>query len=197
MAGDVLGSQPRHAFRLTVSRTLTMPTKPAEDLETFLKRQDPSTLVSVLIDLANDHEAVQERLARLQMADHPDKLAAGFRKTLTAWRRSSKFFTYREAGEFGRTLEAWLEQVARELLPRDPAFRIPPDTNKSTNVLLVCRGTFRHQVRQRKTRYTSRHAGCGTFLDVVRRSIGAAGGDRTHDPWLRRPILYPLSYSRA
>ncbi len=27
--------------------------------------------------------------------------------------------------------------------------------------------------------------------------IGAAGGDRTHDPWLRRPILYPLSYSRT
>ena len=26
---------------------------------------------------------------------------------------------------------------------------------------------------------------------------GAAGGDRTHDPWLRRPILYPLSYSRC
>ena len=26
--------------------------------------------------------------------------------------------------------------------------------------------------------------------------FGAAGGDRTHDPWLRRPILYPLSYSR-
>ena len=26
--------------------------------------------------------------------------------------------------------------------------------------------------------------------------LGAAGGDRTHDPWLRRPILYPLSYSR-
>ena len=27
-------------------------------------------------------------------------------------------------------------------------------------------------------------------------AIGATGGDRTHDPWLRRPILYPLSYSR-
>jgi hypothetical protein len=27
--------------------------------------------------------------------------------------------------------------------------------------------------------------------------FGAAGGDRTHDPWLRRPILYPLSYSRT
>src|SRR5450830_98521 len=26
--------------------------------------------------------------------------------------------------------------------------------------------------------------------------VGAAGGDRTHDPWLRRQMLYPLSYSR-
>ena len=33
--------------------------------------------------------------------------------------------------------------------------------------------------------------------ECQRRQIGAAGGDRTHDPWLRRPILYPLSYSRA
>ena len=36
------------------------------------------------------------------------------------------------------------------------------------------------------------HAGVG-----VRAWSGAAGGDRTHDPRLRRPILYPLSYSRA
>ena len=28
-------------------------------------------------------------------------------------------------------------------------------------------------------------------------ACGAADGDRTHDPWLRRPILYPLSYSRG
>ena len=98
-----------------------MPPKPTDDLESFLKRQDPSMLVGVLIELANGHEAVQARLARLQLADRPDKLAAGFRKTLTAWRRSSKFFTYREAGEFGRTLEAWLDQVDRELLPKDPA----------------------------------------------------------------------------
>ncbi|GAC1427035.1 MAG: hypothetical protein NVSMB6_27260 [Burkholderiaceae bacterium] len=97
------------------------PPKPTEDLESFLKRQDLSTLVDVLIELANDHEAVEARLARLQLADRPDKLAAGFRKSLTAWRRSSKYFTYREAGAFGRTLEAWLAQVDRELLPKDPA----------------------------------------------------------------------------
>lgn len=38
--------------------------KPADDLETFLKRQDPSTLVGVLIELSNDHQVVQARLAR-------------------------------------------------------------------------------------------------------------------------------------
>jgi hypothetical protein len=98
-----------------------MPPKPTEDLESFLKRQDPSTLVSLLIELANDHEAVQARLARLQLSDRPGKLAAGFRATLTAWRRSSKYFGYRASGEFGCTLEGWLDQVARELLTKDPA----------------------------------------------------------------------------
>ncbi len=97
-----------------------MPPKPTDDLESFLKRQDPLTLVGVLIELANDHEDVKARLARLQMANRPDKLAAGFRKTLTAWIRSSQYVTYSEAGEFGQALEAWLDQIGRELLPKDP-----------------------------------------------------------------------------
>ena len=37
---------------------------------------------------------------------------------------------------------------------------------------------------------------CAARRGLRRRRDGAAGGDRTHDPWLRRPILYPLSYSR-
>jgi hypothetical protein len=98
-----------------------MPQEPAGDLEAFLKRQDPSTLVAVLVELAGDHPAVQQRLARMQLADRPGRLAAGFRKRLSAWRRSTKFYGYRESGEFGRSLEAWLDQVERELLPKDPA----------------------------------------------------------------------------
>ena len=85
MAGDVLGSQPRHAIRLTFA-TATKPPKPAENLENFLKREDPSRRVGVLIELVSDHEVVQARLARLQLADRPDKLAAGFRATLTPGR---------------------------------------------------------------------------------------------------------------
>src|SRR5262249_41629271 len=42
--------------------------------------------------------------------------------------------------------------------------------------------------------------GCNCFplLLLLRcyRKNGAPGGIRTHDPWLRRPILYPLSYGR-
>ncbi len=58
---------------------MTKPPKPADNLEIFLKREDPPTLVGVLIELPSDHEVVQARLARLQLADRPDKLAAGFR----------------------------------------------------------------------------------------------------------------------
>jgi len=97
-----------------------MPRTPPEDLQTFLERQDAPTLVAVLLELAEDHEAVKARLTRLQLADRPDKLAAGFRKTLNGWRRSKWFMVGGEAREFGRTLEAWLDQVARELMPKAP-----------------------------------------------------------------------------
>ena len=97
-----------------------MPKEPAESLETFLQRQDAPTLAAVLLELAADHPAVQQRVARMQWADRPDKLAAGFKKTLAAWRRSTKFYGYSEAHEYGRLLEAWLDQVERELVPKDP-----------------------------------------------------------------------------
>ena len=92
-----------------------------EELATFLARQEPGVLVAVLLELAEQHDAVSDRLARLQLADRPDKLAAGFRKTLSAWRRSKKFHAYRESRAFGQALESWLTQIERELLPKDPA----------------------------------------------------------------------------
>jgi len=90
------------------------------ELEDFLRRQSTDALVDVLLELAADNETVQQRLARLQLADRPDRLAAAFRKQLTAWRRSTKYHGYRETREYARALDGWLDQVARELLPRDP-----------------------------------------------------------------------------
>ncbi len=98
-----------------------MPTPSDNDLESFLLQQAPATLVAVLLELARDHEAVQSRLTRLQLADQPNKLAAGFRKSLNAWRRSTRYFGYSEAGAYGRALESWLDQVESDLLHKDPA----------------------------------------------------------------------------
>jgi hypothetical protein len=91
-----------------------MATDDIEDLEPFVKTLDAPTLASVLLELAREHDAVRRRLARLKLADRPDRLAAAFRKTLAGWRRASKFLAYREAREFGLQLEGWLGQVERE-----------------------------------------------------------------------------------
>lgn len=91
----------------------------ARTLETFVRQQDSETLASVLLELAEDHVALHDRLVRLQLSNQPKVLAAGFRKTLTGW-RSTKFLGYSQAGEFGRELEGWLGQIERDA----PTFEI-------------------------------------------------------------------------
>lgn len=92
-----------------------------EDLEAFLRRQNATELVDLLLDLAQEHDAVLARPARMQLADRPDKLAADFKKTLASLRRSTRFYDYREANGFVSTIGTWLDQVAHELLPKDPS----------------------------------------------------------------------------
>ena len=94
--------------------------KLTESVESFVQRQPASVLAAVLLELAEEDEAVRQRLTRLQLADRPEKLATAFRKTLAAWRRSKKFYDYGESNAFGHELEVWLDQVAREVLPTDP-----------------------------------------------------------------------------
>jgi hypothetical protein len=97
-----------------------MPKAPAETLAEFLTRQDKTALVHVLIELSEADDAVRKRLARLQLADQPDKLAAAFKRTLAGWRRSRKFRSYGEARAYGQALRQWLDQIARELMPSHP-----------------------------------------------------------------------------
>ena len=99
-----------------------MPSKTSLDtLASFIGQQDAATLASILIDLAEDHEAVRERLVRLQLSTQPKALAAAFRKKLEAWKRSNEYHRYAQVSDFGRELEAWLGQVERELMPQHPA----------------------------------------------------------------------------
>jgi len=119
LAAQLLRSDLRPGIGLTPARD-AMDTSPSEDLAGFLDRLPKKTLVTVLIELAQDNEVAKGRLARLQLASQPDKLASSFRKTLAAWKRSTKFYTYSDAHTFGRGLEGWLGDVARELCPVDP-----------------------------------------------------------------------------
>lgn len=96
-----------------------MPTR-KEDLGAFIRRQSADTLASLLLELATYHPEVQQRLERMQLADKPDRLAANFRRTLTAWRRQTRFLDYRASIDWASEVEAWLSQIERELLPRDP-----------------------------------------------------------------------------
>ena len=91
-----------------------------DQLETFLRDQAPESLVSVLLELAAEHEVVRARLARMQLTDQPDKLAASFKKILSGWRHSTRRIRYDEVHEFSLMLNGWLDQVARELMPSDP-----------------------------------------------------------------------------
>ena len=99
-----------------------MPSKITLDtLTSFVRRQDADTLASILIELAENQQAVHERLVRLQLSSQPKALARTFRNKLAAWKRSTKYIDYSQVGDFGRELEAWLGQVERELMPQDPA----------------------------------------------------------------------------
>jgi hypothetical protein len=98
-----------------------MPRTPAFDIETFVRGLDPATLAGLVIELAGEHPLVKQRLVRLHLANDPKRLAAGFKKSLAAWKRASSFLGYREAREFGIELETWLGQIERELMPKDPA----------------------------------------------------------------------------
>lgn len=96
-----------------------MPKPEPEDLEAFVRGRDAAELADVLIELSHRHEAVAERLHRMRLRDRPRDLAKSFRRTLSGWRRSRRFRTGRDALAFGRELEAWLDQVATEVLPAD------------------------------------------------------------------------------
>lgn len=97
-----------------------MPTR-NDKLSGFVRSQSADVLADVLLELAVEHPEVQQRLKRLQLADQPAKLAATFRRTLTGWRRQTRFLDYGDARRWVGEIWAWLEQVEQELLPRDPA----------------------------------------------------------------------------
>ncbi|MEO8302771.1 MAG: DUF6880 family protein [Betaproteobacteria bacterium] len=86
-----------------------------------LRGQAKAELVALLAELAATNSEAEERLARHTLGADPARLAAEFRTRLQAWKRSRRFLGRSAAADFSRALEAWLDEVERELLPLDPA----------------------------------------------------------------------------
>ena len=96
------------------------PDEEAAAARAFLIQLPHTELVDLIVELAETVPEVQERLTRRQLVSDPAKLAANFRQRLQRWRRATRFLEWREAGVFGRSLEGWLDEIERELLPIDP-----------------------------------------------------------------------------
>jgi hypothetical protein len=86
-----------------------------------LRALPQAELATLLAELAATHPEVEERLARHALVGDPARLAAEFRQRLQSWKRSTRFVGRGGAAGFGRELEAWLDEIGRELLPLDPA----------------------------------------------------------------------------
>ncbi len=91
-----------------------------EEIARFLASQDAPTLAQVLLELAEDHEPVYQRLVRLRLRDDPTGLRAQFTVQLQRWETDDRFVRYHDAAAFGRELDVWIAQVQREVLPRFP-----------------------------------------------------------------------------
>ena len=85
-----------------------------------LRSQPKEKLAALLAELAATNPPVEERLARHALTADPARLAAEFRTRLQTWKRSRRFLWRSTAAPFGRALEAWLDEIERELLPLDP-----------------------------------------------------------------------------
>ena len=86
-----------------------------------LRGQPKEELVALLAELAATNSKVGARLARHALAADPARLGAEFRTRLQTWKRSRRFLGRSAAAAFGRALEAWLDEIERELLPLDAA----------------------------------------------------------------------------
>ena len=87
----------------------------------FLAGQDAPTLAQALLELAEGHEPVYQRLVRLRLRDDPNALRAQFTLQRQRWEADDRLFRHHDAAAIGRELDVWIAHVQREVLPRFPS----------------------------------------------------------------------------
>ncbi len=90
-------------------------------LAAALRQVPKETLADLLAELAQSHPEASERLERHALSHDPAGLANVFRTRLEGWKHPKRFRGRGAAADFGRELQAWLDEIERELLPLDAA----------------------------------------------------------------------------
>ena len=91
-----------------------------DELATRLQKKGPAALAAFLVQLADDDDALRERVEALALRGDPSGSAAALERRLRRFRDGRSFIRYRESGGFARELYDWLDDAEATLLDADP-----------------------------------------------------------------------------
>lgn len=91
-----------------------------EDLQRFLDTQEALVLRQVLLELAERHPAVYQRLLLLEQAHNPEAFTALLTTQLDQWRFDDRYVALAAGSALANELEEWLSQVENVLVPASP-----------------------------------------------------------------------------
>ncbi len=94
---------------------------PEDDLRSKLANAEPRDLVAFLARLAEESDALRERIEALALRADPSALASSLERRLDRFRNERSFISYGESSGFARELDGWLDDVEAGLLATDPA----------------------------------------------------------------------------
>ena len=93
----------------------------SDGLRAKLQDADPGQLVSLLMQLAEEDDAIRDRAEALALRADPTAYADALRRRLARWTRGSRFISYGESTAFARQLGTWLDELEEGLLAVNPA----------------------------------------------------------------------------
>jgi len=92
----------------------------SDELQSKLAKAESEALAAFLVRLAEEDDALRDRIETLALRSEPSAYAASLERRLKRFRSGRSFIAYGESGDFARELDAWLDDVEAHLLPLDP-----------------------------------------------------------------------------
>ena len=91
-----------------------------DELRSKLAEVEPNELATFLARLADEDDALRERIEALALRAEPAAYADSLERRLARFRKGRAFISYAASGGFARELDGWLDDVAAGLIAADP-----------------------------------------------------------------------------